>query len=165
MFPLPLLELALLDCKGSTTMNEIKVVKIWNNTNIHKFIIPNLKSALYLANADCKRGGGSFDLRLLEGRSRFFTGDVNGFFSTWTLRNSVQNLFGDLASLFWPERINDGWVTDGPPIWNTYNRRAKNRNGQPKVAKMGTDGPELVRNRHNGDSSGAVIEKVANDVA
>lgn len=48
----------------------------------------------YLENADCKGGGGSFDLRLLKGRSRSFTGEVNEFLSINTFR------FGDLISPF-----------------------------------------------------------------
>ena len=58
---------------------------------------------LYLANADCKGGGGNFDLRLLKGRSRSFTGDVKEILSASTLRYSVQSRFGDLVSPFWAE--------------------------------------------------------------
>lgn len=59
-----------------------------------------LRIAIYLAKADCKGGGGSFDLRLVMASRRSFTGDVNEFRSTNTLRISVHGLFGDLISPF-----------------------------------------------------------------
>lgn len=73
---------------------KIEIMQIYNESNFQD------SSKLYLANADCKGGRGSFDFRLLKGRSRSFTGEVKEFRSTNTFRYSVQSRFGDLVSPF-----------------------------------------------------------------
>ncbi|CAL5419626.1 unnamed protein product [Camellia sinensis] len=69
----------------------------FNGVNKLDLLLPTSQSYYkqYLAKADCKAGGGSFDFGVLKAKRQSFTDDVNEFLSNNTLLYSVHNLFVD----------------------------------------------------------------------
>lgn len=87
MFPLHLLDVVELDC-NIVKHRELLEQKRCNVVQNQALIMynPVILHWEYLANADWSGGGGNFDLILLKAKSRSFTGEVNEFLSTNTLR-------------------------------------------------------------------------------